>query len=392
MAVRIKTQRHNGPVLVAAGGTGGHLFPAEALSRALGQRNIPVELVTDTRALAYADTFPADAIHAVRAATPTGGSALSKVNAMLTLGRGSLQARALLGRINPCVVVGFGGYPTVPPMVAALSRRIPVILHEQNAVIGRANAFLARGATAIATGFETLGRASAGVLAKATHTGNPVRPAVLAAAASPYPGFADGMLRILVTGGSQGARVMSDVVPSAIALLDDSSRQRLIVVQQARGEDEARVRAVYREAGVQAEVAPFFADLPARIGAAHLVIARAGASTVSELAVIGRPSILVPFPHALDQDQAANAQILQRTGAALVVRQSAFTPDALARELNRILASPAEILAPQAAQAKRAGLPDAAERLADLVLTIAGVTAHDAAASDIASLQGSLVR
>jgi UDP-N-acetylglucosamine--N-acetylmuramyl-(pentapeptide) pyrophosphoryl-undecaprenol N-acetylglucosamine transferase len=379
MAVRIENPHGSGPVLLAAGGTGGHLFPAEALSRVLEHRNIPVELITDTRALAYSDTFPAGAIHAVRAATPTGGSVFSKASAMLTLAHGTLQASGLLGRIAPCVVVGFGGYPTVPPMLAAQLRRIPVILHEQNAVMGRANAFLARGATAIATGFETLGKASPAALAKATHTGNPVRPAVLAAAAMPYPSFADGKLRLLVTGGSQGARIMSDVVPLAIARLDASARQRLIVVQQARGEDEARVRTAYLEAQVRAEIAPFFSDLPARIGAAHLVVARAGASTVSELAVIGRPSILVPFPHALDQDQAANAQILQKAGAALVVRQSAFDPNALAAELTRILANPAAILTPQATQAKRAGLPDAAERLADLVSRIAGRTGHDLA-------------
>lgn len=373
MGVRVLGARGSGPVLLAAGGTGGHLFPAEALSRALAARGVPVELMTDTRALAYAGSFPADAVHSVPAATPTGGSAFSKARALLTLVHGTLKARGLLKRIAPSVVVGFGGYPTVPPMLAGSLLRLPVVLHEQNAVMGRANAFLAKRATAIATGFATLGKAPAAVVAKAAHTGNPVRPAVLAAAALPYPDFADGRLRVLVTGGSQGARVMADVVPLAIARLDVRLRERLLVVQQARGEDEERVRAAYQEARVEAEVAPFFKDLPARIGAAHLVIARAGASTVSELAVIGRPSILVPFPHALDQDQAANATMLQGAGAALVVPQSAFDPAWLAGELTRVMADPAGILGPQAEAARHAGSPDAAERLADLVLEVAGL-------------------
>ncbi len=374
-----------GPILLAAGGTGGHLFPAEALARVLLARGLAVELVTDTRALAYTGGFPAQAIHAVPAATPTNGSPLSKALAALTLARGTLKARSLMARVAPAAVVGFGGYPTVPPMLAASLRGLPVILHEQNAVIGRANAFLARRATAIATGFPTLGRASAAVAAKVTHTGNPVRPTVLEAAKLPYPAVDGGRLRLLVTGGSQGARVMSDVVPLAIARLDRSAKDRLLVVQQARGEDEVRVRAAYAEAKVEAEVAPFFADLPARIANAHLVIARAGASTVSELAVIGRPSILVPFPHALDQDQAANARILEEAGAARVVKQTSFDAAWLAGELARVLADPSA-LAVSAAKARGAGLPDAAERLADLVLAVAGLSApqesqvHEAAA------------
>ncbi len=375
-----------GPILLAAGGTGGHLFPAEALARVLVDRGFAVELATDARALAYSATFPAGAVHRIPAATPTGGSPLSKALAAVTLARGTLVARGLLARMRPAAVVGFGGYPTVPPMLAAALRGVPTILHEQNAVIGRANALLARRATAVATGFPTLGRASAAVTAKAAHTGNPVRPAVLEAAQVPYPALAaGGRLRLLVTGGSQGARVMSDVVPLAVARLDRAARDRILVVQQARGEDEARVRAAYAEIKVQAEVAPFFADLPARIANAHLVVGRAGASTVSELAVIGRPSVLVPFPHALDQDQAANARLLEEAGAARVVAQPAFDPAWLAGELARVLADPAALVA-SAARARAAGLPDAAERLADLVERVAGLTApqgvehHEAAA------------
>ncbi len=357
-------------VLLAAGGTGGHLFPAESLAVALAKRNIPVELATDDRALKYGASFPARAIHTIAAATPTGGSALSKAMALLTLARGTLTARSLLRRIEPLCVVGFGGYPTVPPVLAATHLGIPSILHEQNAVMGRANRFMAGRVDRIATGFAQLGGVSDAIRRKAEHTGNPVRPAVLEAARLPFPGFEDGKLRLLVTGGSQGARVMSDIVPPAVELLPHDQRARLVIVQQARGEDEERVAAAYRRMGIAAEVAPFFADLPARMGQAHIVVARAGASTVSELAVVGRPSILVPFPFALDQDQAANAAHLAETGAANVIKQSEFTPQWLAARLAEAFADP-QGLTRRAEAAKSAGIPDAAERLADLVLRVA---------------------
>ncbi len=359
------------PVLLAAGGTGGHLFPAEALARALAARGIAVELMTDDRALHYGADFPARAIHAVASATPRGGSVIAKGLAAAVLGRGTLAAWSLIGRIRPAVVVGFGGYPTVPPIIAASLRRAPVVLHEQNAVMGKANLFVAGRATAVATGFETLGKAPAAVLAKARCVGNPVRPAVIAAAGRAMPTLSpDGTLRLLVTGGSQGARIMADVVPAAIALLDRSARERLLVVQQARGEDEARVRAAYAGSHVRAEVAPFFADLPDRMADAQLVVGRAGASTVSELAVVGRAAILVPFPHALDQDQAANAATLAQAGAAIVRDEAAFTPEWLAGELARILLAPGDLLV-RADAARRSGRPNAAELLADLVLAVA---------------------
>lgn len=357
------------PVLLAAGGTGGHLFPAEALARVLIARGVPVELMTDTRALAYTGGFPARAVHAVASGTPSGGSLISKARAALQLARGGLQAYGLLGRIRPRVVVGFGGYPTVPPLVAAGWRRVPTLLHEQNAVMGRANRFVAGGATRIATGFAALGKADPGAKAKTIHTGNPIRPAVIEAAKVSYPSTAGGVLRLLVTGGSQGARVMSDVVPAAVATLSPDLRGQLHIVQQARGEDEARVRAAYVSAGVTAEVASFFKDLPARIAAAHLVIGRSGASTVSELAVIGRPSILVPLPGALDQDQAANAAVLCDAGAAVVLNQQEFTPARLAEELVHLLRNPAS-LNRQAAAARAVGQPAGAERLADLVMAM----------------------
>ena len=357
-----------GPILVAAGGTGGHLFPAEALSNVLAKRGLAVELVTDERAAKYGGVFPARAIHQIAAATPSGGSIVKRGMAVLTLLRGTWAARRLIKRIRPSVVVGFGGYPTVPPILAASQLHVPAILHEANAVMGRANRFLAARVDAIAKGFEALGGIDAKIKAKAHVTGNPVRPAVLEAARVDFPGIEDGRLRLLVTGGSQGARVMSDIVPAAIALLPEEERKKLIIVQQARGEDEARVNEVYRNLGLDAEVKPFFSDLPMRIAQAHLVIGRGGASTVSELAVIGRPAILVPLPHALDQDQAANANELAATGGAIVVAQRDFTPQWLAERL-REAQSDLIGLKRRAEAAKSVGMADAAERLADLVLS-----------------------
>lgn len=361
-------------VLVAAGGTGGHLFPAQALAEELQRRGIAVELATDERAVKYGSAFPARAIHQIHAATPTGGGLIGKIRAALVLMVGTAQAWSLLGGVKPLCVVGFGGYPTVPPLLAASLRGAPTILHEQNAVMGRANRFLAGRVNRIATGFPQRAGGDPQIVARSVHTGNPVRPAVIEAARQAYPSFADGKLRVLVTGGSQGARVMSDVVPQALALLDAHERAQIGLVQQARGEDEARVRTAYETLGFDAEIAPFFADLPQRIAAAHLVIARSGASTVSELAVIGRPAILVPFPFALDQDQAANAAHLEQTGAVRVIKQGEFTAQWLANELRLTLADH-EGLTARAEAAKSAGIPEAAARLADLVCEVAGISA-----------------
>jgi UDP-N-acetylglucosamine--N-acetylmuramyl-(pentapeptide) pyrophosphoryl-undecaprenol N-acetylglucosamine transferase len=360
----------SGPVFVAAGGTGGHLFPAEALARELSARGVAVELLTDSRGKKYGADFPAQAVHEIPSATPSGGGIFARANAILTLLSGTLSALWLIGRHRPAAVVGFGGYPSVPPVFAATLLRVPTILHEQNAVMGRANLFLAARVDALAHGFPTLNGLGTGIKAPTYHTGNPVRPAVLAAAAVPYHVPNDGTFDLLVTGGSQGARVMADIVPPAIALLSPEERTGLKIVQQARGEDQVRVAKAYEAGAVAAEVLPFFADLPARVAAASLVIARAGASTVSELAVIGRPSILVPFPHALDQDQAANAAELAATGATQVIREVDFTPQWLADTLRAARQNP-EGLASRAVAAQKAGISDAAKRLADLVINIA---------------------
>jgi UDP-N-acetylglucosamine--N-acetylmuramyl-(pentapeptide) pyrophosphoryl-undecaprenol N-acetylglucosamine transferase len=357
-------------VVLAAGGTGGHLFPAEALSVALARRGVRVHLATDERATRYGAKFPAEAIHVVPSETVRGRNplALAKTGAILSLG--TFQAWLLLGRLRPAAVVGFGGYPTIPSVLAATWRRIPTVIHDANAVIGRANRLLSPRVTAIATTFPgVLDRAPA-LAAKATHTGNPVRPAVIAAAATPYiapqPG---GRLSVLIFGGSQGARVLADVVPDAIGRLEPHLRGRLAIVQQAREEDRARVAAAYARSNVAAEIAAFFPDLPARMAAAEVVISRSGASTVAELAAIGRPSILVPLPGALDQDQLANARVLERAGGALLLTQDLFTADRLAQDITALAAAP-QRLAAMAAGARTAGAIDAAERLADLVMKV----------------------
>lgn len=357
------------PIVVAAGGTGGHLFPAEALAHALRNHGRRVVLMTDTRAAEFAGGFPAEAVHAVPAATPSGRSLLRRAEAAFTLAKGVLAARRLLKQIRPSVVVGFGGYPTVPPVLGASFAGVPCIIHEQNAVLGRANRFLAGRATLIATGFAELGGISSALVAKCRHVGNPVRPAVVAAA-SPYGWPGEGTFHLLVFGGSQGARIMADIVPPAIQLLTPQERARLVITQQARAEDHERVAGIYEQLGLQHEVAPFFKDLPTRMAQAHLVIGRSGASTIAELSVMGRPSILVPLPGALDQDQAANAAFLEGVGGAIRILQPEFTPSRLANELSGLLKQPSHLTV-MAENAKSAGIPDAADRLARLVIGVA---------------------
>jgi UDP-N-acetylglucosamine--N-acetylmuramyl-(pentapeptide) pyrophosphoryl-undecaprenol N-acetylglucosamine transferase len=356
------------PVLVSAGGTGGHLFPAEALATALTKRGIAVHLATDHRAARFGAAFTEQTIHVVTSATLRARNPIALAQTTATLGLGLLQAWQIIGRLRPAAVIGFGGYPTIPPVLAATWRGVPSLIHDANAVIGRANRFLAPRVTAIATTFPDMFGSDPALAAKAIVTGNPVRSAVVAAAAIPYPN--GDRLHLLVVGGSQGARIMSDIVPDAIGRLDAGLRARLAVVQQAREEDLFRVRQAYADLSVTAEIAPFFSDLPARIAASHLVISRAGASTVAELAAIGRPSILVPLPGAIDQDQFANAGVLERAGGALRLVQDLFTSERLATEIAAIATSP-QRLAAMAMAAKLVARLDAADRLADLVLKVA---------------------
>ncbi len=357
-------------VLLAAGGTGGHLFPAEALAVVLEKRGATVDLATDTRAAHF--KFPARAVHLIPSATLHGRNPLSVARTATLLALGTAKAWALIGRIRPAVVVGFGGYPTVPPLFAASLRGVPTVLHEQNGVMGRANRLLAPRVTTIATGFPTLANLDVGLQGKITFTGNPVRPTVIDAAGSAYAEPAkNGPFRLLVFGGSQGAHIMAEVVPAALAQIAPDIRARLRVVQQARLEDLGAVRTAYDRLGVEAECAPFFPDLPARMAAAHLIISRSGASTVAELSAIGRPAILVPLPHALDQDQLANAGVLAEAGGVVRIEQRDFTPEQLASEIVALASDPAR-LTRMAKAAKSAGTVDAAERLADLVMKVAG--------------------
>jgi UDP-N-acetylglucosamine--N-acetylmuramyl-(pentapeptide) pyrophosphoryl-undecaprenol N-acetylglucosamine transferase len=266
-------------------------------------------------------------------------------------------------------VVGFGGYPTLPPLYAATRRKVPTLIHEQNAVMGRANRALARRVDAIAGGF--LNPASSAFAAKTIVTGNPVRPAVLEAAKTPYaPSGRNEPFRLLVFGGSQGAQFFSDAVPAAIGLMPEERRRRLKLAQQARAEDAERVRSAYAGLGIEAEVSPFFTDMAARMAAAHLVVSRSGASTVSEIAVIGRPALLVPYPHALDHDQAANAAALAAAGGAEVHPQPTLSPERIAQLIAALMDDPPRLSA-MAAAAKSAGKPDAARLLADLTEAIA---------------------
>lgn len=360
-------------ILLAAGGTGGHLFPAEALAHELIARGFTVELVTDERAGRFAERFPVKEVHRVRSATFASKNPFAVAKSMWTLWRGFREAGALVRKLRPAVVIGFGGYPTVPPLMAAIRAGRPTIIHEQNAVMGRANKFLAPRVDRIAAGIPQE-KASEAIAAKITVTGNPVRPAVLEAADVPYQPAAPGeTFDLVVFGGSQGAAFFSDAVPRAIDALPVDLRNRLKVTQQARAEDQDRVRAFYADRGIPAEVSPFFADMAARIGSAHLVVSRSGASTVSEIAVIGRPAILVPFPYALDHDQAANAAKIEAAGGAIVAAQAELTPDRLAGLIRDIAEDPQRAAA-MAAAARATGLPNAAALLADLVASMPGAS------------------
>ncbi|WHA42127.1 undecaprenyldiphospho-muramoylpentapeptide beta-N-acetylglucosaminyltransferase [Agrobacterium larrymoorei] len=358
-----------GIVLLAAGGTGGHVFPAEALAYELKERGYSVHLVTDSRAERYAGKFPADEIHVVPSATIGSKNPINVAKSLLKLWTGLRSARRLMAKLKPVAVVGFGGYPTVPPLLASTGMGVPSLIHEQNAVMGRANKALAKRVKAIAGGFlpENKGEYAG----KTVTTGNPVRPAVLSASNVAYtPSNAGEPFQLVVFGGSQGAQFFSAAVPAAICLLPNDVRSRLTVTQQARPEDKDSVIESYKKLGVQADVSPFFGDMAERIAGADLVISRSGASTVSELSVIGRPSVLVPYPHALDHDQAANAAALSAAGGASVIKQSELSPKKLSALLNDAMGDP-ERLDRTAAAAKATGKPDAAQRLADLVEAIA---------------------
>lgn len=355
--------------LIAAGGTGGHMFPAQALAEVLLARGWRVALSTDARGARYAGGFPgAVPVQVVQAATFARGGPVSRAMVPLRLMAGTLAAFARMRRDRPSVVVGFGGYPAIPALAAAELARVPRVIHEANGVPGRVNRAFALRVAAVACGtWPTVLPPGA----RAVHTGNPVRAAVRERAGAGYIPPGDYPLSVLVIGGSQGARILSDVVPAALAGLPGPLRAHLRVAHQARAEDGARAAAAYAEAGITAEVAPFFNDIPRRLAEAQLVIARAGASTVAEIAVVGRPAVLIPFAAAADDHQTANARALAEAGAAEVLAEAEATPEAVAAAVAAILGDPGRA-ARMAAAAAAQGIPDAAERLAGLIEDVAG--------------------
>ena len=353
-------------VLLAAGGTGGHVFPAQALAAVLRARNLRLAMISDRRGDAFADME----VHCIAAGGIAGRGPLARAGAIAQLGQGTIQAFGLLRRLAPAVVVGFGGYASVPAVLAATWSGRRTLIHEQNAVLGRANRLLAPRVDRIATAFATVARIPAD--ARVVLVGTPVRPAFLDHVAAAYtPPAGDQPVRLLVLGGSQGAHVFSELVPAAVSVLPDACRRRLRIAQQCRPEDLDAARAAYAAIGADVELATFFADVPARLRAAHLVISRAGASMVSEITVVGRPALLVPFPHAIDDHQTANARAVAAAGGAWVLDQATLTAESLAARLQALLADP-PALAAAAASAARIGRADAADRLADAVCALVG--------------------
>lgn len=359
------------PIVIAAGGTGGHVFPAQALAHSLAARGRTLAFVTDQRGGAFGDGWPPAEVFTLRSGAVAGRGPIARLKGLLDVMRGTRQAQRLFSRLKPAAVVGFGGYPSVPPILAGTRLGQPTLIHEANAVLGRANRLLAPRATAVATALPRADGLKPSLQAKVTVTGNPVRQAAVDAREVAYPEpTPGGAFRLVVFGGSQGATVFSRVVPDALAALSEADRMRLKVIQQCRMEDYAAVRDIYERSGIHAELASFFGDMPARIAAAHLVIARAGASTVAELAVIGRPAILVPYPHATDDHQTVNAHALAAVGGGWPMAETSFTPEAVTAMVGELMAAPGR-LAEVAAAARALGRPDAAERLADIVERIA---------------------
>ncbi len=355
-------------VVLAAGGTGGHVFPAEALATELSRRGCRLTLITDRRGGSLGGSLMGIETRFISAGGIAGKSLMARLGSAHKMAYGTWQARTLLKSLNPSAVVGFGGYASAPTMLAATMRGLNTAIHEQNAILGRANRLLASRVKLIATSFESPRGLPPEAQGKTIHTGMPVRPLVTAMRDKPYPTLGgDGPINLLVFGGSQGARVFSEVVPEALARLDEGFRNRLNVVQQCREEDLINTRESYERTGIKAELNTFFSDIPERMAAAHLVISRSGASTVAEFTVIGRPAIVVPYPHAIDNHQSVNAHSVDEAGAGWMMPEDSFTPQALAARLDSLFGLPA-ILEKAAISSHAAGRPDAAGRLADMVL------------------------
>lgn len=354
-------------VLIAAGGTGGHMFPAQALAERLLADGWRVKLSTDDRGARYAGGFPAEVKREiVKSATTARGGMLGKLAAPARIGAGVLSALNAMRRDRPAIVVGFGGYPTIPALTAARMLGIPRMIHEQNGVMGRVNRLFSSRVQCVACGTwpTDLPEQIEGI-----HVGNPVRQAVLNLAGAPYSPPRQGPLNLLVIGGSQGARVLSDTVPAAVAALPEDIRLRLSVSHQARAEDADRVKKAYADVGIAADVQPFFTDVPERLAKAQVVISRAGASSIADITVIGRPAILIPYAAATGDHQTANARALAETGAAILLPESVLDVETLTRDLRGLLSDPARA-ARMADAALALGRPDAAARLYDLVLDL----------------------
>jgi UDP-N-acetylglucosamine--N-acetylmuramyl-(pentapeptide) pyrophosphoryl-undecaprenol N-acetylglucosamine transferase len=355
-------------IVLAAGGTGGHVFPAEALAQELLAQGHRLALITDKRGTGYTGTLGLIDTYHIRGQGIAGQGLVGKLKGVIALGAGVLDARRLLHELKPAAVVGFGGYASAPTVVAATQLGIPTVIHEQNAVLGRANRLLARRVNRVCTSFDLARPAPA--QATVIRTGLPVRPAVAAMRNTPYATpDADGPFRIVVMGGSQGARIFSDVIPAAVRLLPESFRKRLEISQQCRPEELDRTHAAYADTGAHVELRCFFDNVPVLMANAHLLITRSGASTVAEATVVGRPSLLVPYPFAADDHQTANAQAVDAAGGAWMIRQPFFTPEDLAQRLNAFAVAPYSLAAAATAAAAFA-VPDAAHRLADVVTTL----------------------
>ena len=358
-----------GIIVLAAGGTGGHLFPAQALAEELTRRGHVIHLLTDERVRDYGKSFPATEVHVVHSATITPSQPLKVPGQALALFGGYRRARAILSRVKPRAVVGFGGYPSFPPILAAARLGIPCCVHDQNAVMGRANRVLARFTDAVASSFPELQGLPTHPVKKLTITGNPVRDIVLQQKAAPYP--AGKPFHLLVFGGSQGAQFFGEFMPKVFVAMTPEDRKAIRLTQQVRQENLNQVKSLYADLGVDCELSPFFMDMPARIASCHLLVCRSGASTIAELGVIGRPAIMVPLPHAIDNDQLRNAESFARAGAGWVQPQAALEPKAFAAFLTQLRSQQCE-LQRAAAAALGHGRPDAAQRLADLTERLAG--------------------
>ncbi|MBI1340316.1 UDP-N-acetylglucosamine--N-acetylmuramyl-(pentapeptide) pyrophosphoryl-undecaprenol N-acetylglucosamine transferase [bacterium] len=359
-------------VVIAAGGTGGHMFPAQAFADEMRSRGWSIGLVTDARGEVYAKSFPADWKDLVEAATFSSKLPHKLIGAALKLRRGAAAARKRFAKHRPALVAGFGGYPSYPALSAAAATGAPFLIHEQNAVLGRVNRLFAGRAKVVACGFYRLDGLAPSAAERKRVVGNPVRGPIRALRDAPWPDPGGGPINLLVTGGSQGAKLFGEVIPAAIGKLPEALRHRLSVAQQAREGQLEDVSAIYRGLGVAADVQPFFPDMAQRLAATHLVVARSGASTVTELAVVGRASILVPLAIAMDDHQTANAEGVAAADAADVIAEAAFNPDSLAKCLQARLSAPDELKA-RGRAAWALGRPDAAERLADLAEQAAGV-------------------